>query len=324
MGWGLILGQLGIDPQDVLRSARLPLDLFRREAASLDSAEYFRLWQAMERVSGDPLLPLRLARAMTAETFSPALFACLCSESLDAALARLALYKPLIGPMHLSVEKDASETVVEIRGLPGDIDPPPSLIAGELVFFTHLARLGLRERIVPTRVESPVPLPQPHAFADWLGCAPRHGEAARVAFRGRDAERPFLTANPAMWAAFEPGLRQRLSDATAQTSMAGRLRGWFNETIASGRVSINEAARDLGVSGRTLQRRLSAEDTSFQKELSAVRERLARHYLTQTRLSTGEIAFLLGYAEPNSFYRALHGWTGATPDRIRSGGGVVS
>lgn len=323
MGWGLILAQLGINPQDVLRSARLPLDLFQREAASLDSTEYFRLWQAMERVSDDPLLPLRLAEAMTAEAFSPALFACLCSKSLDAALKRLAHYKPLIGPMHLSVEKGATETVVEIRGLPGDLDPPPLLIAGELVFFTHLARLGLRERIVPTHVESPVPLSDPRAFADWLGCTPRQGAAARVAFRRADAERPFLTANPAMWTAFEPSLRQRLSDATAQTSMAGRLRGWFNETIASGRVSIAVAARDLGVSARTLQRRLSEENTSFQTELSAVRERLARHYLTKTRLSTGEIAFLLGYAEPNSFYRALHDWTGATPDGIRSGGQMV-
>ena len=105
MGWALLLGQMGIIPQDVLRSARLPLDLFKREAASLDSAEYYRLWQAMEQVSGDTLLPLRLAEAMTAEAFSPALFACLCSKNLNAALVRLAHYKPLVGPMHLSIEK---------------------------------------------------------------------------------------------------------------------------------------------------------------------------------------------------------------------------
>lgn len=319
MGWGVILGELGINPQDVLRMAELPLDLFRREAASLDSSEYFSLWSSMERASGDPLLPLRLIEAMKAETFSPALFACLCSANLDAALTRLAHYKPLIGPMHLSVDKGATETLVEIRGLPGDIAPPASLIAGELLFFTHLARLGLRDRIAPSRVETPVPLAAPRAYADWIGCTPRRGDSTRIAFHRLDAERPFLTANAAMWSAFEPGLRQRLSDATAQTSMAGRLRGWFIETIASGRTGIDAAARELGVSPRTLQRRLAAEGTSFQQELSAIREQLARHYLTRTRLSTGEIAYLLGYAEPNSFYRAFHGWTGATPDTVRKG-----
>lgn len=317
MGWGLILGQLSINPHDVLRTARLPIDLFQRETASLDSSEYFRFWEAMEQVSGDQLLALRLAEVMTAETFSPALFACLCSESFDAALARLAYYKPLIAPVRLFVTKGATETMVEIRGLPGNLDLPPSLLVGELVFFTHLARLGLRERIVPTSVESPVPLNDRHALINWLGCAPRSGDVARVAFRKFDAERPFLTVNHSMWAAFEPSLRQRLSDSTAETSMAGRLRGWFNETIASGRVSIAEAAHGLGVSARTLQRRLSAENTSFQEELATVREKLARHYLTQTRLTTSEIAFLLGYAEPNSFYRAFHDWTGRTPDAIR-------
>jgi AraC-like DNA-binding protein len=286
MGWALMLGQLGVSGQDVLRTARLPLDLFRREAASVTSLEYFQLWEALATVSGDPLLPLRMAEVMTAEAFGRALFACLCSESLDAALKRLAEYKPLVGPMQLVVKKGASETEAEIRGLPGGVVPPALLVAAELVFFTHLARLGTRDRIAPARVDIPVPLPEPRAYADWFGCAPQEGDTPRIAFRRLDAERPFLTASPAMWAAFEPSLRQRLSDATAQVSMSGRLRGWLNETIASGRTGIAEAARDLGVSARTLQRRLSDEGTSFQQELSAVREKLARHYLTELSSAT--------------------------------------
>ncbi|MEM9654001.1 MAG: helix-turn-helix domain-containing protein, partial [Actinomycetota bacterium] len=71
-------------------------------------------------------------------------------------------------------------------------------------------------------------------------------------------------------------------------------------------------------STRTLQRRLSEEGTSFQSVLNATRESLARHYLVNGGLAAGEIAFLLGYEEPSSFYRAFHSWTGQTPERVRA------
>ena len=50
-----------------------------------------------------------------------------------------------------------------------------------------------------------------------------------------------------------------------------------------------------------------------------VLEALARHYLTNETISTGEISFLLGYADPSSFYRAFRDWTGLSPDRVRVG-----
>ena len=76
-------------------------------------------------------------------------------------------------------------------------------------------------------------------------------------------------------------------------------------------------AKRLAVSTRTLQRRLGDEGTSFQRELNGLREELARHYLTTSHYSSGEISFLLGYDDPNSFIRAFHAWTGLTPERAR-------
>ena len=52
--------------------------------------------------------------------------------------------------------------------------------------------------------------------------------------------------------------------------------------------------------------------------LLQAREELARHYLVNTRYSSAEIAFLLGYNDPNSFIRAFHAWTGQTPEGARS------
>lgn len=68
----------------------------------------------------------------------------------------------------------------------------------------------------------------------------------------------------------------------------------------------------LGLSKRTLQRKLSEENTSFQKQLNNTREILAIHYINNTDMSTNDIAYLLGYSELNSFLRAFRIWTGKT------------
>lgn len=68
---------------------------------------------------------------------------------------------------------------------------------------------------------------------------------------------------------------------------------------------------------RTLQRQLKAEGTSFQAVLAYTRESLARHYLRAGDVRTSEIAYLLGYEDTNSFYRAFKTWTGSTPEVIR-------
>lgn len=69
----------------------------------------------------------------------------------------------------------------------------------------------------------------------------------------------------------------------------------------------------LGLSTRTLQRRLKEEGTSFQRTLDEVRTELARHYLKNSSMSGAEISFLLGFEDPNSFFRAFQRWTGKTP-----------
>ena len=100
--------------------------------------------------------------------------------------------------------------------------------------------------------------------------------------------------------------------------MAARVHGALLELLPSGHPTMDGVARALAVSTRTLQRRLREEGTSYRAVLGQTRESLARHYLTSSALSTAEISFLLGYEEPNSFYRAFRGWTGETPDAVRS------
>lgn len=112
-------------------------------------------------------------------------------------------------------------------------------------------------------------------------------------------------------------LRRRLSELEDTATASERVQALLLELLPSNSATIEMVAERLAMSTRTLQRRLEDEGEHFRALLNRTRENLARHYLTRTRLSSGEIAFLLGFEDPNSFYRAFHDWTGQTPETVR-------
>jgi AraC-like DNA-binding protein len=82
-------------------------------------------------------------------------------------------------------------------------------------------------------------------------------------------------------------------------------------------MAIDAVARDLGMSARTLQRRLSAVGLSYQEILESSRRETAEKCITQSALSIAEVAYMFGYSEPAAFHRAFKRWTGVTPQAFR-------
>lgn len=315
--WRVLLADLGVSAASVLRRASLPGDLLARERITLTQPEYFRLWRGLEEEAGDPTLPLRIGGTMKAEAFDPPLFAALCSPDLETALGRIARYKALTCPMRLDVRSRRDATTLVLSWLDATEAPPALLVATELVFFVTLARLATRVRVVPLAVETPAPPAPADAYAAWFGVAPRRGRRHAIAFSAADAHRPFVTANEGMWRSFEPELRRRLAELDAASTVTERAKAALLELIPAGAVSLAALAGRLGASTRSLQRRLKDEGTSFEAVLAATRADLATHYLGKTDLGAAEISFLLGFADPNSFYRAFRSWTGNTPEQAR-------
>ncbi len=88
--------------------------------------------------------------------------------------------------------------------------------------------------------------------------------------------------------------------------------------LPHGRATASEVARQLGMSSRSLSRKLAEEDTSFTEILDQLRAALGRRYLHDKTLPVSEIAWLLGYREVSSLTHAFKRWTGMTPQRFRS------
>ena len=102
-----------------------------------------------------------------------------------------------------------------------------------------------------------------------------------------------------------------------QDDIAGQLKRKLADLLASGEANADAACRALRLSRRTLQRRLKAEKTSFQKILNEVRAELAVKYLEDARLKSLEIAMLLGYSSISSFTTAFKSWYNMPPSQYR-------
>lgn len=301
----------------VLRRASLPGDLLSRGPAMLSAAEYYRFWSALEQEGGDRDLALDIGQAISVETFSPPIMAALCSPDLNVAAQRIATYKPLVGPLRLDVAETADGLQIACQW-PPDQQPPALLATSELVFWVALARIATRCHVRPVNVTVPALPRDPGGLEGFFGTRMRAADKHAVTFSATDAARPFLTQNEPMWRFYAPELRRRLTDLQAEATVADRVRVALHESLPAGDSSMTAVTRRLAVSSRTLQRQLHDEGTTYQAILASTREDLARHYLRRGNLRTSEIAYLLGYDDTNSFYRAFRTWTGTTPETLRT------
>jgi len=98
-----------------------------------------------------------------------------------------------------------------------------------------------------------------------------------------------------------------------EKTFAEQVKGILKQLFVGQCPTVQDLARELHLSTRTLQRRLTEQGFTFQHLLDEARRELARHYLLHSSRELNETAYLLGYEDANSFFRAFHHWEGTTP-----------
>jgi AraC-like DNA-binding protein len=313
------LTELGVPPEAVWRHARLPPALLTQDKLTLSTEEFFALYQGIATVSGDPTIGLQLGTEARVERYDPVAMAAVSARSLRDALERLARYKRLSCPEEIRLKERAGEARLLFRWLLAEKTEPRVLADACFAWILGIARRGIGEPVVPRRVELRGKPRDRRLYESFFACPVRfEAEENAIVFARADLERPFVTHNADILAALAPQLDAELSRALASPALDDQVKAIVKRQLAGRRPAIGAVARELGLSPRTLQRRLAEAHASFQQLVQDARRELARHYLLHSNLELNETAYLLGFEDSHSFFRAFHGWEGRPPGEWRA------
>ena len=312
------LAHLGLDIDQVLRHAGISPVLRHQSKQWLTTQQYFAIWAAIEAVSGDALIGLRIGGEARTDQFDPASFAALHSHTFGEALERLSRYKRLTCPETIRVASDGDSTRISFHWLWARGHAPTALTDSGFANIHLLLGSGTGQSIAPLRIELAHTRSDAQRYADYFGCeVGTCTDHDALIYSNATLNKPFLTGNSDLIAVLLPGLELQL-DAALPQSLDQQVRTVLAEMMRGERPSMEAVARQLLLSPRTLQRRLTEAHTSYQSILDTVRQDSACKLLSHTTMELGEIAFYLGFEEVNSFQRAFCKWKGMTPRQWRT------
>lgn len=310
----------GVDPADLLEGtgfdpasakdpdARIPLDLEER------------LWAEAARRSGDPSFGLHAAQGLKPGAFDVLDYAIRTAPNLREAIERLARYNRLVHDVAVFtlIERDGGlriEHGFKRIGLGPCSQASEFTIASIAAFGGSLSGEPVRPLAVEFAHEAPA---STRAHRLLFGVEPRFSAAINaIELDRKTLERPIPSADPALSAVIERHAETLLASRPEVESPAQRVRRLLAGMLREGEVSLAAAAKRLGMSARSLQRRLSEEGLTFDAVLDDLRRELALRYLADPKIAIAEVAYLTGFSEPSAFHRAFKRWTGSTPGDAR-------
>lgn len=308
----------GVNVSAVLSRAGLPQGLFDQVRVLVSTKELFALWRSLAEVSNDPTIGLRLGTDTRIDQFHPLCIAALAAENFSSAINQMARYKQLTCPEEIVSTIEGDELSIQFRWLLAEEPEPPLFVEHCFAWMHTIASIGSGSQITPARVEFTEPRPHLSEIEKHFGCAvvcnaPRNA----IIFHAKDADKIFVTRNAELLAMLRPQFEEELRQREVEEKFSDRVRRAILERLTGSRPSIHAIARELHISARTLQRRLQDEELSFQSVLEEARHQMASHYLTNSVMELNEIAYLLGYEDPNSFVRAFRLRVGIPPGHWR-------
>ena len=319
-----VLAELGAPVESVLEAAGLGAAASADRDGLLPISDYL---EAVEiAVSSNPDIPdlgFRVGKSTTLLDHGVLGYALLSSPTLRTSLQRYVRYQYLQGPL-LTVGFEESGATAAMIATPrrgrwqmsplahryivqewlAGWDQLCQLISRTGGFFEHV-RLGYAERGEHSYYEA------------HLGCTVSFGNDETMAiFPARRLDLPLEYADESIAALCAVQCERLLEVLNLRSGLVAEIHRQLSAT--PGNVpGMEETARRLHVSARTLRRQLKAEGTTYQDVVSNFRIAMARRYLEETSLPVNEVATLVGYADPTNLYRSFRKLTGATPSVYR-------
>jgi len=310
----------GLDREAVLATARVDPAVFTDRDNRLPVESAARLWQVVMRELPDRVLALELMADFVPGDIGVLGYVLHQTETLEGALEAVVRYMRLAN-QGATPHVERSPTTTRVR-----FSLHPSLLATQQLPEATVALLiGFIRRAVDLEfAPSAIHLPHPRtersdALEQIFRVKIDHGQpGVGIEFPSALLSRPVVGADPNLAAYLRRQadlMLSRIDDAKGVSHETARR---LAERLGLGEPSQALIAKQLGLSERTLQRRLQEEGTTFNRLLESTRKDVALGYLANPKLAAYEVSFLVGYTEPATFFRAFKRWTGKTPQQYRA------
>ena len=311
----------GVTRDALAAAAGLAADALDALPATLSTARYIALLDAGARLTNDPFFGLHVGEQVRPGTYSAYGLLLLACSSFGHAMALTQRYESLahdLGRSRLGIEGPQAQYEWVSRYPDATRHLAESVYAGIAVFGSWMAGRPLLPQAMRFRHADPG-----HGHDEYrrvLGIAPtfdapRHCAAFDVAL----LDMPVPNADPSLY----PVLHQHAEGLLAQRALAvdgivARVTAALTQRLPDGQARLAPVAAELGLSARTLQRKLAEAGSSFQQVLDGVRFGLAQDYLRRRELGLADVAFLLGFQDQSAFTHAFREWSGVNPGAWRA------
>ncbi len=269
-------------------------------------------WCAAAELTGDPAIGVHAARSLGAGDYGVLEYTALSSSSQRAAFECMGRYHSLLND-GAALELIDAESETTIRYLQPGLPPAyiEFVLGAWIVAAENLPDGPLKILAVSLPYPSPADTTAQRAlFGEDLRFDAAHPELIvdRSVF-----ERPITHRDQSLNAAFDRYTNELLDEVQRRGRWSSRVAEAIERALPDGTPHIDDVAASLGLTPRTLRRRLDSEGQTFKGLLDATRRRLAFEMLADDSLSLATISFSLGFSEPSAFHRAFRRWTGHTP-----------
>lgn len=317
----LLLEELDLDT--VFEHAGVPVQLMLDEDALISARDVVALTVSAKTLTGDPALGLHLGQEIGSEMLDTVGMMVATAPTLRDALHQVFRYSPLLstlGHAELVERDDEACCLLSLHPEVSAIAPYCREIVAAGLWNTarRLVRGDFRIRRFNFRHAAP-------AWADEY--ARVLGEETEIVFEaGEDSiifarallELPMARHSPGLYQRLQQEAARRLASRPQVETAAATVHRLIGEQMGQQLIDLPSIAELMGLTPRTLQRRLQDESTSFQTIYDGCRQERARSYLLgEDDANIETLAAMLGYSEPANFYRAFKGWFGLTPTEYR-------
>jgi AraC-like DNA-binding protein len=308
-----------LDALALAKAAGIPLDALDDPEERVPHEASRRLWRSAVEITGDAAFGLDVSRYVRATTFHGLGQAFLASTSLVDALERTArlskiVYDPVVATAGLTAEGYA----FRVTWRAGAQSPAPEAIDAILGAIVRGVRFMLDRGVDPLVIRFERPPPPPDAmrrFEALFRCPMDFSHAeTELVYDAAVAQREVPTAHREVAQQSESAVAAYLARISSGSTV-DRVRRVLAEELSHGEPGVSAVARTLGMSGRTLQRQLEDEGTTFRDVLNELRREMALAYLRDGHHTIAEVTYLLGFSETAAFSRAFKRWTGVAPSR---------